>query len=206
MPFFLIFLPFLINKAPLYSYFIQLLLMYFIHSFWPCALLLHVCFLCIFPPSICADSFCVMERGIIWKSLQLLVGLVVPNVSSSQTLLVHLSSLSLLWCMRTCSLNFEYPRASNIFEETGSIVSLLSCLTCHLPRLVGWVIVKWKWCCWCEYFSCVSPAILWFLEGYFLILPKGDRGSRATRSNQRLCDKAIMTAEFDSVSEFLHLF
>ena len=48
-----------------------------------------------------------------------------------------------------------------------------------------------------SFLAAFPHAILWFLGGHFLIIPKGDRDSRAPRSHQRLCDRAIVNAEFN---------
>lgn len=159
---------------------------------------------CIFPHRIYADSFFAMERGIKLEVSTTLIGSGCPKYQVTH--LVHLFSFLLLCSMSTCSPNFYVQKP--VVSLRGQVLSVpcYPYLTCHLPRLGDWIIVRWKWCYWCRFFPYVSLVLLWFLEGHFLILPKDDRVSRLPKSNQRLYGRTILTAEFNPVSEFLNLF
>lgn len=185
------------------SFFIQLLLMYFYILFLP-YFFLHAFFLCIFPHRIYADSFFAMERGIKLEVSTILIGSGCPKYQATH--LVHLFSFLLFCSMSTCSLNFDVQKPVVSLRRQVLSVPCYSHLTCHLPRLGDWIIVRWKWCYCCRFFPYVSLVLLWFLEGHFLILPKDDRVSRLPNSNQRLYGRTILTAEFNPVSEFLNLF
>ena len=165
---------------------------------------LHAFFLCIFPHRIYADSFFAMERGIKLEVSTILIGSGCPKYQVTH--LVHLFSFLLFCSMSTCSLNFDVQKPVVSLRRQVLSVPCYPHLTCHLPRLGDWIIVRWKWCYCCRFFPSVSLVLLWFLEVHFLTLPKDDRVSRLPKSNQRVYGRTILTAEFNPVSEFLNLF